>query len=90
MEKEDVIRIGQRLAALGWIVTYKPRSHSHNVFSLFPQTAAQYDWLRRCYGTTYNVIIFKTKDQMLAEFPELVGKVKSTKCGDSCRIDLSL
>lgn len=88
--KEQVIEIGQRLAAAGLIVNFPPRSHSHNVFVLFPQTSAQFDWLRRVCGTTYNNVLLCTVAEVLAVCPELEDNVKPTKSRRFCRIDISL
>ena len=45
--KQEIIEFGKRLAKAGIICEYKPQSHSHNCFSLFPQTEEQYNWLKR-------------------------------------------
>lgn len=88
--KQEVIEIGNKLAKANFVVTYKPRSHSHNAFSLFPQTEAQYNWLKRNYGTTYNVTISYTAEEVLREVPELRDNIKPTKSRRFCRIDISL
>lgn len=88
--KEEVINMGIRLADAGLVCKYPPRSHSHNTFSLFPQTSAQYDWLRRECGCTDNVCLTYTVDEVLAVCPELKGFVKETKSGRFCRISISL
>ena len=90
LTKEEVIRIGKKLADAGLIVAYPPRSHSHNVFSLFPQTSAQYDWLRRECGTTCNKVVLYPVEKVLAVCPELEGYVRPTKSRNMCRIDISL
>lgn len=88
--KEEVIELGNKLAQQGLVVRYKPRSHSHNTRALFPQTDAQYDWLKRTAGTTDNVIILSTVEDIVSGFPELSGRVTSTKSGNNCRIDITL
>lgn len=88
--KQEVIDIGNKLAKVNFVATYKPRSHSHNVFSLFPQTEAQYNWLKRNCGTTYNVIILYTIEEVLKEMPELRDNIRPTKSGRFCRIDITL
>lgn len=88
--KDEVIEIGNKLAQQGLVVRYEPRSHSHNTRTLFPQTSAQYDWLKRTAGTTDNVIILTPAENVVAIFPELVGHVTSTKSGNNCRIDITL
>lgn len=88
--KQEVIDIGNKLAKANFVATYKPRSHSHNVFSLFPQTEAQYNWLKRNCGTTYNVIILYTIEEVLKEVPELRDNIRPTKSGRFCRIDITL
>lgn len=86
----EIIDFGARLAKAGLIAVYPPRSHSHNIFSLFPQTSAQFDWLRRTYGTTANVSILHPAAAVLEVCPELAGCVKETKCGKFCRIMIQL
>lgn len=88
--KEQVIEIGNKLANAGLIVKYAPRSHSHNAFSLFPQTSAQYEWLKKNYGTTFNNVILYTATEVLTICPELSDVVSSTKSGIFCRINISL
>lgn len=88
--KDEVIEIGNKLAQQGLVVRYEPRSHSHNTRTLFPQTSAQYDWLKRTAGTTDNVIILSTVEDIVSRFPELSGHVASTKSGNNCRIDITL
>lgn len=88
--KEQIIAFGQRLANANLIVKYPARSHSHNPFSLFPQTIAQYNWLRRYCGTTSNVIIFKKREDVLKVVPELSEYIRPTKSGEMCRVYLSL
>lgn len=88
--KQEVIEVGNKLAKANFVATYKPRSHSHNVFSLFPQTEAQYNWLKRNCGTTYNVIILYTIEEVLKEVPELRDNIRPTKSGRFCRIDITL
>lgn len=90
LTKETIINIGKRLAEKGYVIRYAPGSHSHNVFTLFPQTAAQYEWLRKNYGTTCNNIVYKNIEQVLSVCPELKEYVKKTKSGDMCRIYLTL
>ncbi len=88
--KNEIIEIGNKLANAGLIAKYPPRSHSHDAFSLIPQTPAQYDWLKRYCGTTYNVVIIHSVDKILSIAPELEGHVKKTKSGQFCRIDIEL
>lgn len=88
--KAEIIDFGARLAKAGLIAVYPPRSHSHNIFALFPQTAAQHDYLRRTCGTTANVCILHPADAVLAVCPELAGCVRETKSGRFCRIMLQL
>lgn len=88
--KEEVIELGNKLAQQGLVVRYEPGSHSHNTRALFPQTGAQYDWLKRTAGTTDNVIILSTVEDIVSRFPELSGRVTSTKSGNNCRIDITL
>lgn len=88
--KDQVIELGKKLAVAGLVITYPARSHSHNTATLFPQTRAQYDWLKRTVGTTSNVIVFSPAENVVSIFPELSGCVTSTKSGNSCRIDISL
>lgn len=86
----QVIAIGKKLAAAKIVIERAPRSHSHNVASLFPQTEAQYKWLKKEAGTTGNVLIFKTVEEVLAVCPELEGYVVPTKSRQSCRINIPL
>ena len=88
--KEKIIEIGRKLANAGLIVKYAPRSHSHNCFSLFPQTEAQYNWLKRNYGTTSNLCMTNTVEEVLAICPELSGVISPTKSGRFCRINIKL
>lgn len=88
--KDQVLEIGKKLAQQGLVVRYEPRSRSHNTATLFPQTNAQYDWLKRTVGTTSNVIVFAPAENVVSLFPELSGCVTSTKSGSSCRIYISL
>lgn len=88
--KSEVIEIGNKLAQQGLVVRYEPRSHSHNTATLFPQTGAQYDWLRREAGTTSNLILPYTVEGVLSTCPELADNVIATKSGRFCRIDISL
>lgn len=88
--KEQIIEIGNKLANAGLVVKYSPRSHSHNVFSLFPQTSAQYEWLKKKYGTTSNVSILYTVNEVLAICPELSNVISPTKSDRFCRINISL
>lgn len=88
--KSEVIELGNKLAQQGLVVRYEPRSHSHDTRTLFPQTSAQYDWLKRTAGTTDNVIILSTVEDIVSRFPELSGHVTSTKSGNNCRIDITL
>lgn len=90
LDKQKVIEIGKKLAKANFIKTYSPRSHSHDVFSLFPQTDAQYRWLKRECGTTRNLVIIYTAEEVLKEVPELQGYVTPTKSGRFCRIKISL
>ena len=88
--KDQVLEIGNKLANAGLVVTYPARSHSHNVYSLFPQTSAQYDWLKRECGTTSNLILPYTVEEVLTTCPELAGNVVTTKSGRFCRISVNL
>lgn len=88
--KEQVIEFGKRLAAANMIQLYKPYSHSHNVFSLFPQTDAQYRWLKKECGTTQNVCILYTATEVLTVVPELEKCIVATKSNRFCRIKLVL
>ena len=88
--KSEVIELGRKLAQQGLVVCYGPGSHSHNTRTLFPQTGAQYDWLKRTAGTTDNVIILSTVEDIVSRFPELSGHVTGTKSGNNCRIDITL
>lgn len=88
--KQQIIEIGNKLATKGMVCKYPPRSHSHNTFSLFPQTSAQYDWLKRDCGTTSNLVIVYTAEEVLAVCPELNGYVHPTKSKRFCRISISL
>lgn len=88
--KQQVIEIGNKLADANLIAKYAPRSHSHCEFSLFPQTSAQYDWLKRSFGTTSNLVILHTKDEVLSVCPELKDVVRPTKSKQMCRINISL
>ena len=86
----EIINIGIKLADAGLVVRYAPRSHSHNCMALFPQTPAQYRWLKREYGLTDNVLIFEPASAVLAICPELEGYVSQTKSGGMCRIRIRL
>lgn len=88
--KDQVIEIGNKLANAGLVFKYEPRSHSHNIFSLFPQTSAQYEWLKKECGTTANNVILYTVDEVLTICPELSGFTTPTKSGRFCRIHISL
>lgn len=88
--KQEVIEIGKKLAKANFVATYKPRSHSHDAFNLFPQTEAQYNWLKRNYGTTYNVTILYTVDEVVKVVPEVKDNIKPTKSDRFCRIDITL
>ena len=88
--KSEIIELGKKLAAAGLVITYPARSHSHNVYSLFPQTGAQYDWLRRGVGTTSNLTLPYTVEEVLSVCLELTGNITATKSGRFCRIDISL
>lgn len=88
--KEEIIEMGNKLAKNNFVKTYPHRSHSHDVFTLFPQTSAQYDWLKRRCGTTCNVVVLHTVDEVLDVVPELKGFVIPTKSGKFCRIDITL
>lgn len=88
--KQEVIEIGNKLAKANFVTTYKPRSHSHDIFSLFPQTEAQYKWLKKRCGTTCNIIILHTVEEVCSAIPELTGNVIPTKSGNFCRIDITL
>lgn len=88
--KQEVIEIGKKLAKANFVTTYKPRSHSHNIGSLFPQTEAQYEWLKRECGITTNVLIFHTEEEVLKVAPELIGCIRKSGNGQSCRIEIIL
>ena len=87
---EQICEFGQRMAAAKLITTYAPHSHSHNINLLFPQTPAQFRWLRKEYGTTLNLCIIYTCDEVAAVVPELKPYLKATRSGRFCRIDLTL
>lgn len=87
---DKICEIGQRLAALGLVKGFAPNSHSHNVDILFPQTLAQYRWLKSNCGTTYNCAILFPKDKIAELIPELSDFLVSTKSKQFTRIDLSL
>ena len=87
---DQICEIGQRLAALGLVKGFAPHSHSHNVDILFPQTLAQYRWLKSNCGTTYNCVILFPKDKIAELIPELSDFLVSTKSKQFTRIDLSL
>lgn len=87
---EQICEIGQRLAALGLVKEFAPHSHSHNVSILYPQTLAQYRWLKSNYGTIYNCVILFPKDKIAELIPELSDFLVSTKSKQFTRIDLSL
>lgn len=88
--KDQVLEIGNKLATAYLITKYPARSHSRNVYSLFPQTSAQYDWLKRDCGTTSNLVLPHTVEEVLAVCPELSGNIIATKSGRFCRIDIQL
>lgn len=88
--KDQIIESGKKLAAAGLVITYPAHSHSHNTATLFPQTGAQYDWLRRKVGTTSNLVLPYTVEEVLSVCPELADNVITTKSGRFCRIDISL
>lgn len=90
LDKQKVIEIGKKLAKANFVKTYKPKSHSHDVFLLFPQTDAQYRWLKKECGTTYNLVIIHTAAEVLKEIPELQDYITPTKSGRFCRINISL
>lgn len=90
ISKQQVIEIGNKLADAGLVTKYAARSHSHNEFSLFPQTSAQYDWLKRKFGTTSNLCLTYTVQEVLSVCPELEGYVKATQSGRFCRIYITL
>lgn len=87
---EEIIEAGQKLAAANMVVTYKAGSHSHDAELLFPQTEAQYRWLKKNYGTTANVVMMKPVEDVLNVCPELSGYVKPTKSGRFSRIEITL
>ena len=87
---EEIIEAGKKLAAANMVATYKAGSHSHDADTLFPQTAAQYRWLRKNYGTTANVCINGTIEDVLNVCPELSGYIKPTKSGRFSRIEITL
>nr|DAK68315.1 MAG TPA: hypothetical protein [Caudoviricetes sp.] len=88
--KEQVIEFGKRLASANMVQQYRPYSHSRNVFSLFPQTEAQYRWLKKVCGTTRNVCILYTVAEVLSVVPELANCIVATKSNRFCRIELVL
>lgn len=90
ISKKEVITIGNKLADANLVVKYAARSHSHNIFSLFPQTEAQYNWLKRTCGTTSNLILKYTVDEVLAVCPEVIDFITKTKSGRFCRINIIL
>ena len=90
MNRQEVISIGQKLANAGIIKKYPARSHSHDIWSLFPQTEAQFKWLKKKCGTTYNLVIIHTAEEVLSICPELQGYVTKTKSGRFCRVVISL
>ena len=86
----DVINAGKKLADANMVVKFKAGSHSHNAELLFPQTEAQYRWLKKNYGTTANVVILKPIEDVLNVCPELARYVKPTKSGRFSRIEITL
>lgn len=86
----EIITAGKKLAAANMVATYKAGSHSHDADTLFPQTEAQYRWLKKNYGTTANVVILKPVEDVLNVCPELQGYVKPTKSGRFSRIEITL
>lgn len=88
--KEEIIAIGNKLAKNKLVKEYPHGSHSHDVFSLFPQTPAQYDWLKRKCGTTCNVILLHTVEKVCNVIPQLKGHIVPTKSGKFSRIDITL
>lgn len=88
--KQQIIEIGNKLANAGLITKYAPRSHSHDSLNLFPQTEAQYNWLKRNNGTTSGLIVLHTEEKILTTCPELIGFVSKTKSGRFCRINITL
>lgn len=86
----DVINAGQKLADANMVVKFKAGSHSHDAELLFPQTEAQYRWLKKNYGTTANVVMMKPVEDVLNVCPELSGYVKPTKSGRFSRIEITL
>lgn len=90
ISKEEIIAIGNKLANANLVVKYAARSHSHNIYSLFPQTEAQYNWLKRTCGTTSNVVLTNTVDEVLSVCPEVANFISKTKSGRFCRINISL
>lgn len=86
----EICEFGQRLATAKLITTFRPRSRSHNTDVLFPQTLAQYRWLKKVCGTTYNRIILHPVEAVENIVPELEGYIVPTKNNRYCRIDLSL
>lgn len=88
--KEEIIEMGNKLAKNNFVKTYPHRSHSHDIFSLFPQTEAQYKWLKKQCGNTYNVIVLHTVEEVCNVIPQLKGHIVPTKSGKFCRIDITL
>ena len=86
----EICGFGQRLATAKLITFFGPRSRSHNTDVLFPQTLAQYRWLKKVCGTTYNCIILHPVETVEDIVPELKGYIIPTQCIKFCRIDLSL
>lgn len=90
LTKQQIIEIGNKLADANIVDKYPPRSHSHNRYNLFPQSEAQYNWLKKDCGITSNLIVIHPAEEVLAICPELEGCVKATKNKKWCRIHISL
>lgn len=90
LSKEQIIEIGTKLANAGIVTKYQARSHSHNAYNLFPQTSAQYDWLKRDWGTTANLIILRTEAEVKKACPEIAEYLTTTNSGRFCRICIIL
>ena len=84
----EICGFGQRLATAKLVTFFGLRSRSHNTDVLFPQTLAQYRWLKKVCGTTYNCIILHLVDAVENIVPELKEYIKPTKNNRFCRIDL--
>lgn len=87
---QEICEFGQRMAMENIISTFAPRSHSHGARILFPQTLAQFSWLKSYCGTTYNCVILYPVARVAEVVPELSKYLVPTKSKNYCRIDLTL